>query len=140
MDEALKTVIQAFQADVQRGLALFLRYRGLRDVCSWRDHGLARAGFLDAAERHEYFFHGIGCRLQLGSNLSIDWDFGHDGRMDGFDLWRLKLCLEERPELQLILPALTQRFEEATRDGCIISPWREHHDYLYYTADSTGAG
>ena len=136
MNEALKTVIRAFQAEVQRGLALFQQHRGFDDIRSWHDRGLPRGGYLDAAERHEYLFHGIGCRLQLGPNLSIDWDFGHDGRMDGFDLWRLKLFLEERPDLQRILPlaALKQSFEEAVRDGSVISPWRMQNDNLYYLA------
>jgi hypothetical protein len=142
VNEALKTVIRAFQAEVQRGLALFQQHRGLNDVRSWRDRGLTRTGYLDADERHEYFFHGIGCRLQLRPDLHIDWDFGHDGRMDGFDLWRLKIFLEERPELQRILPpaALKQSFEAAVRDGSIVSPWRAQHDNLYYIADEQPTG
>lgn len=138
MNEALKTVIRAFQAEVLRGLALFRQHRGLDDILFWREHGLSRTGCLDADGHHDYFFHGIGCRLQLGPDLSIDWDFGHDGRMDGFDLWRLKLFLEERPKLQRILPptALKESFEAAIRDGSIVSPWRAEHDNLYYLADA----
>lgn len=77
MNEEFKTVIRSSQADVQRGLALFRQHRGLDDMRAWREHGLSRHGYLDTAEQHYYFFHGIRCELQLSPEIYIDWDFGH---------------------------------------------------------------
>lgn len=137
LDEALKTVVRAFQADVQRGLALFRKHAGSDDVLSWRSRRLPLSGHLDADKRHHYSFHGIGVRVQLGPELHIDWDFGHAGRMDGFDLWRLQSLLDERPECRRILPLdrLREVFDAAVRDGSVVSPWRAQHDSLYYITD-----
>jgi len=119
-------------------MALFREHRQLDDILAWRSCGLSRTGYLDSKHQHDYFFHGIGCRVGLGPELHIDWDFGHDGRMDGFDVWRLKLFLQERPELQRVLPldTLERSFDEAIRDGAIASPWRAEHDSLYYLTDN----
>lgn len=137
MNEEFKTVVRAFQADVQRGLALFRQHRGLNNIRAWRDHGLSQTGYLDTEEKHYYFFHGIGCELQLSPDTHIDWDFGHGGRMDGFDHWRLKQFIEERPDIQRVLPLekLRVAFDIAVREGSIVSPWRAQNDSLYYVAD-----
>jgi hypothetical protein len=137
VNEALKTVVRAFQADVQRGLALFRQHAGSDDLLSWRSRRLPLSGHLDADKRHHYSFHGIGVRVQLAPELHIDWDFGHGGRMDGFDHWRLQCFLDERPEFQRILPldSLREVFDAAVRDRSIVSPWRAQHDSLYYIAD-----
>lgn len=137
MNEAFETVVRSFQADVQRGLALFRQHAGIDDLLTWRSRRLPLSGHLDPEQRHHYSFHGIGVCLQLAPELHIDWDFGHDGRMDGFDHWRLQQFIDERPELQQILPvaSLQAAFDAAIRDGSIVSPWRAQHDSLYYVAD-----
>lgn len=142
MNEEFKTVIRSFQADVQRGLALFRQHRGLDDIRAWREHGLSRNGYLDTAEQHYYFFHGIGCELQLSPEIYIDWDFGHGGRMDGFDHWRLKQFIEERPDIQRVLPLekLRVAFDIAVREDSIVSPWRAQNDSLYYIPDDLQLG
>lgn len=42
-----------------------------------------------------YFFRGIGCAVHLPAG-AVDWDFGHEGRSDGFDAWRLARFAENR--------------------------------------------
>jgi len=137
VNEALKTVIRAFQADVQRGLALFRQHTGSDDLLSWRSRRLPLSGHLDAEHQHHYSFHGIGVRLRLAPDLHIDWDFGSDGRMDGFDHWRLQQFIEERPELQLVLPLSSLRsvFDAAERDGSIAK-----YDNLYCIAGEEPTG
>jgi len=75
--------------------------------------------------------------MQLAPGLHIDWDFGHGGRMDGFDYWRIQCFLDERPEFQHILPidSLRAIFDAAVRDGSIVSPWSELGDSLYYITE-----
>jgi hypothetical protein len=106
-------------------------------LLSWRSRRLPLSGYLDPEQRHHYSFHGIGVCLQLAPELHIDWDFGHAGRMDGFDHWRLQQFLDERPELQQILPlaSLQAVFDTSILNGSIVSPWRAQHDSLYYVAD-----
>ncbi|MDL2275966.1 hypothetical protein LJC22_07565 [Desulfosarcina sp. OttesenSCG-928-G10] len=36
----------------------------------------------------EYSFHGVGC-IVFFDDCFIDFDFGPNGRFDGFDAWRL---------------------------------------------------
>jgi hypothetical protein len=140
MNVALHTVIRAFQADVQRALALFREHLGLDVIFPWRSHGLTRIGHI--THGHHYAFHGKGCRVHLGPNLHIDWDFGNNGRADGFDLWRLQRFLDERPNLQQMLPPaeLEELLDEAVRSGEIVSPWRSSGDWLYYVADDLRPG
>jgi hypothetical protein len=145
VNEALKTVVRAFQADVQRGLVFFRQYTGsedhsIKNFRAWRSLRSrvdCSVGYLDADRRHHYFFHGIGLGVQLAPELHIDWDVGHGGRMDGFDDIRLQYFLAERREFQRILPldSLREVLDAAVRDGSIVSPWRAQGDNLYYIAD-----
>ena len=53
---------------------------------AWHDGQLPQTGKL--SDEIEYQFHGIACLL-IFSDYEVDFDFGPEGRMDGFDLWRL---------------------------------------------------
>jgi hypothetical protein len=79
--------------------------------------------------------------VHLGPDLHIDWDFGHGGRMDGFDLWRLQQFLDERPNLAQVLPLteLQQVFDDAVGSGELVSPWRSSGDSLFYVADDVAS-
>ncbi|WLI09330.1 hypothetical protein PSH66_13675 [Pseudomonas sp. FP597] len=43
-----------------------------------------------------YELHGIGCRVYLAETC-IDFDYGPDERIDGFDRWRLYMYACELP-------------------------------------------
>lgn len=45
-----------------------------------------------------YSFHGCGLYAKL-KDLEIDFDFGDNNRVDGFDAWRLKAFAENKPKL-----------------------------------------
>ena len=47
-----------------------------------------RRGFCRSFGGGEYFFHGVGCRVQ-GAEIEIDFDFGPDGSLPGADPWKL---------------------------------------------------
>jgi len=152
VNEALKTVVRAFQAEVQRAWALFRQYKGSDVTDLLQGHSghfggwfrmrsrVDPCGYLDADGKHRYWFHGIGLCVQLAPKLHIDWDVGHGGRMDGFDDWRLRKFLAERPEFQRILPldSLGEVLHAAVRDGSIVSPWSAQGDSLSYIADDLG--
>jgi hypothetical protein len=44
----------------------------------------------------EFAFHGVGCRGRVGG-IEVDFDFGPDGRTDGFDAWRLWTFATQSP-------------------------------------------
>lgn len=45
-----------------------------------------------------YGFHGCGLYAKLADS-EIDFDFGDDNRVDGFDAWRLKGFADSKPKL-----------------------------------------
>ncbi len=62
--------------------------------------------------------------------------------MDGFDHWRLKQFIEERPDIQRVLPLekLRVAFDIAVREDSIVSRWRAQNDSLYYITDDLQLG
>jgi hypothetical protein len=40
--------------------------------------------------------HGIGCRINLSTG-SVDFNYGPNGEINGFDVWRLYNFARERP-------------------------------------------
>ena len=141
VSDALLTVIREFQSRVAAAAGVFQAH-GYEDMLSaWRSRRLPQVGYIDADRRYHYAFHGIGCAFTFPSGEVLDWDFGHGDRIDGFDEWRLQQFLEDRPELQRVLPLsmLRSEFQGAIRAGTIVSPGREHHDSLYYVSDDVTA-
>ena len=100
----------------------------------WRQAGLSQTGFVDDARTTPYHFHGVGCRV-VTTWGAIDWDFGYEGRIDGFDLWRLRQFAQhdttDFPEFA-DKKTLEATFTAAVQKGIIHSPFRDHYDYLYY--------
>lgn len=88
-------------ADYQRRVAAFVeaakaKYH-LDDTGEWRSSGVPRTGNLDDDKKTEFTFHGFGC-LVTSTDAEVDFDFGPDGRYDGFDGWRLSIFAESRPQ------------------------------------------
>jgi hypothetical protein len=81
----------------------------------------------------EYHFHGIGCCVERG-DVEVDWDFGPDGRADGFDTWRLwrfaKQFPTKYPEFQ-DRKALSDGLARLTAEGTVCSSEVEHDHLLY---------
>ncbi|RKH45241.1 DUF6896 domain-containing protein [Corallococcus sicarius] len=63
------------------------RAMGQEDLLSGRrSKEIPRVG--TTSDGLEFAFHGIGCRFSDGES-SVDFDFTPDGKMSGFDAWRL---------------------------------------------------
>ncbi|HWP54384.1 MAG TPA: hypothetical protein VN476_09595 [Pyrinomonadaceae bacterium] len=88
MLERLFAFIEEYQLRVREAASLFHTHRNVDNPMYWRHAGLQQTGFIDSAGTIEYAFHGIGCRVGLPSG-EVDWDFGHDGRLDGLNPWFL---------------------------------------------------
>ncbi|MBW4488992.1 MAG: hypothetical protein KME12_14485 [Trichocoleus desertorum ATA4-8-CV12] len=91
MVEKLIQLIHEYQNRVREAVELFERYKGLKRpqrLLEWQLSGIPQRGYLDPSEKISYFFHGYGCCVRLPSG-HVDWDFGREGQIDGFDAWRL---------------------------------------------------
>ncbi|MBB3228164.1 hypothetical protein FHW69_002799 [Luteibacter sp. Sphag1AF] len=65
-----------------------------------------------------------------GSDWSVDFDFGDQGQIDGFDEWRLSIFLAENPHARSIMTVeqLRDSFRASVAAGEIV--YSGHH--LYY--------
>lgn len=61
----------------------------------WRSKKIPQRGKI--TDDATYELHGIGCRVYI-SQICIDFDYSTDGRIDGFDAWRLYLYACEVPK------------------------------------------
>ena len=60
---------------------------------AWVGNGMPQTGVLPGGVK--YFKHGYGCAVHLHSGL-VDFDFGKNGQINGFDAWRLASFAEGR--------------------------------------------
>ncbi|MBW4695267.1 MAG: hypothetical protein KME27_26250 [Lyngbya sp. HA4199-MV5] len=132
MIERLIQLIHEYQNRVQEAVELFEYYKGLKQPqhpLEWQFSGIQQSGYLDPGKQISYFLHGYGCCVHLPSGR-VDWDFGQEGQIDGFDVWRLYEFVEggtqNFPELQdeEVLEAV---FAEAESKGLF-----HKSDYILY--------
>ena len=91
----LQKVIDDYLSKVEQGVSLFKKQLGDKHpLQAWGNKDIPQRGKLSDAI--EYEFHGIGCAL-IFSDCEVDFDFGPDDRVDGFDLWRLTQYLLSCP-------------------------------------------
>ena len=134
--ERLLALIEDYQASVNEAALLFEKHKGIQpnDLARARFEGLSDDGFIDPQKTIEYYYHGIGLCVTYPDKV-VDWDFGHDGRMDGFDLHRLWIYAESGtdrfPEFRR-KGTLEQAFAEAAGRGFIQKLFRQVQDNLYY--------
>jgi hypothetical protein len=134
MLDQLIALIHEYHMRVKEAASLLRTHKGLENPMYWRQAGISQTGFLDPDNSIEYAFHGVGCRVNLPSG-AVDWDFGHDGRLDGIDAWFLWEFVTDGtgnfPEFKDKL-VLDTAFAEAVAQGVIHKPFRYLQDNLYY--------
>lgn len=130
-------LIKTYQDTVKKVQGLFKQHFNIDNPMHWRDISLPRKGCLDKDKKIFYAFHGVGCEV-IFPKFSIDFDFGHEGRIDGFNLWFLKLFAKEKkaqfPEL-VNGELLEHLFNEASSNGEIAQIFKENQDDLYYLVE-----
>ena len=100
------------------------------------DKTIPRQGSFDIIKN--YAFHGCGLCAQL-ANAKIDFDFGDNDRVDGFDAWRLKAFADSKPKLyqmfntEKIIQIELDRLEQS---GLIYQPGTFPGSSNYYWVDS----
>jgi hypothetical protein len=88
MDSRLPKLIGDFQRRVAEAVTM-LEAAGVPRPASnmeWATNGVAGRGAL--ANGFAFHKHGFGCAVR-GPGWHVDFDFGAEGQIDGFDAWRL---------------------------------------------------
>lgn len=88
--------------DYQRRVAAFVQAAqakyGKEDLlAAWHAGKIPQDGMLDDQKETRFTFHGVGCCVHSVEG-EVDFNFGPEGRHDGFDGWRLWILAESRPE------------------------------------------
>ena len=95
MNSGLAKLIADYQMSVFDAVSL-LKKSGIPLPTSnteWTGVDIPARGMLEGGV--PYFKHGYGCAVRLPGN-SVDFDFGANGEIDGFDSWRLASYAGER--------------------------------------------
>ena len=80
-------LIDDYLTAVESALELLELKFGSRDLLGlWREKKIAQRGSL--TDDITYQLHGNGCMVEY-PELCVDFDYGPEGRTDGFDAWRL---------------------------------------------------
>ena len=88
MNSNLRCLILAYQSAVCEVLAL-MQGSGIKQPITnieWVCMDIPQLGKLIGGI--PYFKHGFGCKVKLPRG-AVDFDFGEQGQINGFDLWRL---------------------------------------------------
>lgn len=94
-NESLEQLIFDFLLMVDKATSLFEEKFGTPCILRlWRSNKIERCGTV--AGDITYELHGVGCAVYF-PDLCIDFDYGPDGRTDGFDVWRLYIFACELP-------------------------------------------
>lgn len=136
MNETLQKIIHEFQAKVEIANELLKQHLNTQEPHNWHTH-IEQAGLLDG--KFKYFFHGVGCAVHLSETDVVDFDYGSNGRIDGFDDWRLGAFVEKRKEQ---FPSVTPEdikhwLADALALGEIERPSSEMYGNLFYFTKST---
>jgi hypothetical protein len=136
--ETLMALVRAYQRRVATAAELLRSRLKVRSLMLWREAHIPQRG---EAGGFRYYFHGIGVAIHLPDGI-IDFDFGHDGRTDGFSTWKLAAFAEQ---LNVTSHDFTkwqhvQRLlGEGLREGWLHQPLVALQDDLYYMVTRVAA-
>src|SRR5471030_2553125 len=94
-NELLEKLIVDFLSKVEKAAVLLQEKFGTRCILRlWHSKKIEQCGTI--SDNITYELHGVGCAVYL-PEACIDFDYGPNGRTDGFDVWRLYLLACELP-------------------------------------------
>ena len=139
--DRILVMIRDYQQRVARFVSAAKAFFGEEDLLAVSMAGqLPDEGHLDDAQESAFRFHGAGCAVKT-LDAEIDFDFGPDGRHDGFDAWRLHIFAESQPQVypEFQDMALVERaLEELLHTDVIFSPrWLPSPHLLYFWTGGT---
>ncbi|EJN20394.1 hypothetical protein PMI36_04201 [Pseudomonas sp. GM79] len=93
----LECLVDDFLIQVDRATDLLEKKFGRKCILRlWRLNEIPQRGIVTDGVSYE--LHGVGCRVSF-PEVCVDFDYGPDERVDGFDIWRLYVYACEVPSL-----------------------------------------
>lgn len=112
-------LINEYLNDIRIFMKYFKEKYHIEDILrAWHDGDIPQSSHI--TDTVEYELHGIGCYIFF-PDREINFDFGPESRSDGFDLWRLKGYLNQRPDIARYLSKeeLEIAFDNLIKEGVI---------------------
>ena len=131
MNSELLKIISDFQAKVKEANELLIQHLEIEEPHN-RPPTIEQVGLLGG--KHKYFFHGVGCKVQISKKDVIDFDWGENGRIDGFDEWRLCQFVRTRSKKYPSISEVDIKkwFQDAAKENEIaLSKSQEYGDLFY---------
>lgn len=131
--EQILMLISSYIDAVRRTVGALRRELAQEDLLQAVNTGvIPREGTL--SDGASYSFHGTGCSVEDDA-MAMDFDFGPEGRCDGFDAWRLWHFALERPDLAVfhdraVIDRALARLSDEGMIECLGSPPSPHLFYL----------
>lgn len=97
-----------------------------------RGLNIPRSGTLPSGR--EYSFHGIGCRFEK-DGVVTDMDFGPNGRIDGFDAWRLNIFTESKGDAKTTIDLIQASLNSLEKVGEVVKFRSSLCSHLYFPAN-----
>jgi hypothetical protein len=135
--ERLLEMIQEFQEQTSKANQLLREHLRLENPMYWRKAGIAQTDSCGPDQSIRYYYHESGCIVKT-AGLLIDWDYGLEGRVDGFTLWKLSQFAEYSSNSfsEFRDPNLLKTvFEEAIERGLLHQAFLLQQDDLFYLRD-----
>ncbi|MBA6362404.1 hypothetical protein H4J56_18880 [Colwellia sp. BRX8-4] len=136
MNSELRKIISDFQNKVEEANELLKKFLDTDKPHNW-GVSIEQVGMLGG--KHKYFFHGVGCKVEISKKNVVDFDYGSNGRIDGFDEWRLCGFVNTRkkqyPNVQE--SHIKQWFQEAIEAKEIKKADSREYGNLYYLVANT---
>lgn len=124
-------LINEYLKDVRIFIKYFEEKYHRKDVLqAWHDGDIPQSG--NITDTAGYELHGIGCYIFF-PDREINFDFGPELRSDGFDLWRLKGYLNQRPDIanHLSKEELEVAFNNLEKEGVIKKIYQNSNLYFF---------
>lgn len=134
----LRTVISHYVKAVEAIACELREVAGTHDLLRAITTGaLARSGQLKSGAKYQ--FHGVGCRVETPT-FSVDFDLGPDGRIGGFDAWRIWEYAAQISDGGAFaeLHSVEIALNELMRQGEVQSPRLPPSPHLFYLATDLG--
>ncbi|WP_350996095.1 hypothetical protein [Shewanella sp. TB7-MNA-CIBAN-0143] len=131
MNPDLLKLVSLFLSKVHKAEEIMKEHFKIEEPMYFRQSGIERSGKFYS---YSYAFHGIGCRFKFES-FTVDFDYAENGRIDGFDLWRLSRFGEQFDEFRVYIESgqIDLDFKTAEESGEII---KFSQGSLYYAENT----
>jgi hypothetical protein len=133
-------IIEDYVSRVRQSVKLLQTRFGEDDLLrAVRDRKIPKRGSIDDYGI-TFNFHGIGCRID-GKDANIDFDFGPDGTVGGFDSWRLMQFIENSANYDSKMftqEKLDSDIQDLVTSGVVLALKLEPSPHLFYLATDYG--